>query len=39
MVLHKVYKKIFKGLYSIIMSRLAKIRMNPHKKTIQTTSK
>jgi hypothetical protein len=35
MVLHKVYKKVFKQLYSTIVSRLAKIRVNPHKESIK----
>jgi hypothetical protein len=34
-VLHKVYKQVFKQLYSIIMPKLAKIRVNHHKETIQ----
>jgi hypothetical protein len=34
-VFHKVYKKVFKQLYLIIMPKLAKIRVNPHKETIQ----
>jgi hypothetical protein len=35
-VLPKVYKQVFKQLYSIIISRLVKIRVNlPHKETIQ----
>jgi hypothetical protein len=33
-VLHKVNKQIFKQLYSTIVSRLAKTRVNPHKETI-----
>jgi hypothetical protein len=38
-VLHKVYKQVFKKLYWTIMQRLAKTIINPHKETIQTTSK
>jgi hypothetical protein len=38
-VLHKLYKQVFKKLYSTIVPRLAKTRVNPHKETIQTTSK
>jgi hypothetical protein len=34
-VLHKVYKQVFKQLYSTIVPRLAKIRVNPHKETIK----
>jgi hypothetical protein len=34
-VLHKVYKQVFKQLYSTIVPRLAKMRVNPHKNTIQ----
>jgi hypothetical protein len=37
-VLHKVYKHVFKQLYSTIMSRLAKISVNPNKETIQQVS-
>jgi hypothetical protein len=33
-VLHKVYKHIFKKLYSTIMPRLAKTSVNPHNETI-----
>jgi hypothetical protein len=32
-VLHKVYKHVCKQLYSTIMPRLAKTRVNPHKET------
>jgi hypothetical protein len=32
-VLHKVYKHVFKQLYTIIMSRHANTRVNPHKET------
>jgi hypothetical protein len=35
MVLHKLYKQVFKQLYKIIVPRLAKIRVNPHKETIK----
>jgi hypothetical protein len=34
-VLHKVYKHAFKQLYSIIVLRLAKTRVNPNKETIK----
>jgi hypothetical protein len=34
-VLHKVYKLVFKQLYSTIMPRLAKTRVNPLKETIK----
>jgi hypothetical protein len=34
-VLHKVYKQVFKQLYSIIVPRLAKIRVNPYKEIIK----
>jgi hypothetical protein len=34
-VLHKVYKQVFKQLYSTIVLRLAKTRVNPHKETIK----
>jgi hypothetical protein len=34
-VLHKVYKKVFKQLYSTIVPRLAKTRVNPHRETIK----
>jgi hypothetical protein len=34
-VLHKVYKLIFKKLYSTIMPRLANTRVNPDKETIK----
>jgi hypothetical protein len=33
-VLHKICKQVFKQLYTIIMLRLAKTRVNPHKETI-----
>jgi hypothetical protein len=33
-VLHKVYKQVFKKLYSTIVPRLAKTRVNPPKVTI-----
>jgi hypothetical protein len=32
-VLHKVYKHVFKKLYSTIMARLAKTRVNLHNET------
>jgi hypothetical protein len=32
--LHKVYKQVFKLLYSTIVPRFAKTRVNPHKGTI-----
>jgi hypothetical protein len=32
-VLHKVYKQVFKQLYSAIVPRLAKTSVNPHKET------
>jgi hypothetical protein len=32
-VLHKVYKQVFKQLCTIIMPRLTKTRVNPHKET------
>jgi hypothetical protein len=32
-VLHKVYKQVFKQLYSTIVPRLVKTRVNPHKET------
>jgi hypothetical protein len=31
-VLHKAYKQLFELLYSIIMPRLVKIRVNSHKR-------
>jgi hypothetical protein len=31
MVLHKVYKQVFKQLYSTIMPRLTETRVSPHK--------
>jgi hypothetical protein len=31
-MLNKVYKQVFKQLYSTIMQRLAKICINPHKR-------
>jgi hypothetical protein len=34
-VLHKVYKQVFKQLYSTIVPRLPKTRVNPHKETIK----
>jgi hypothetical protein len=34
-VLHKVYKQAFKQLYSTIVPRLAKTRVNPHEETIE----
>jgi hypothetical protein len=34
-VLHKVYKQVFKQLYSTIVPRLAKTRVNPHNETIK----
>jgi hypothetical protein len=34
-VLHKVYKQVFKQLYSTIVPRLARTRDNPHKETIK----
>jgi hypothetical protein len=33
-VLQKVYKQVFKQLYSTIMQRLAETRVTPHKETI-----
>jgi hypothetical protein len=30
-VLHKIYKQVFKQLYSTITPRIAKTRINPHK--------
>jgi hypothetical protein len=32
-VLHKVYKRVFKQLYSTIMPRLTETRVNPHEET------
>jgi hypothetical protein len=34
-VFHKVYKQIFNQLYLVIVPRLAKKRVNPHKETIK----
>jgi hypothetical protein len=34
-VLHKVYKQVFKLLYSTIVPILAKTRVNPYKETIK----
>jgi hypothetical protein len=34
-VLHKVYKQVFKQLYSTIMPRLANTRVNPNKEAIK----
>jgi hypothetical protein len=34
-VLHMVYKQVFKQLYSTIVPRLAKTRINSHKETIK----
>jgi hypothetical protein len=34
-VLYKVYKQVFKQLYSTNMPRLAETRVNPHKETIK----
>jgi hypothetical protein len=34
MVLHKVYKYVFKQLYRTIMSRLAEIRVSHHNEII-----
>jgi hypothetical protein len=34
-VLHKVYKQVIKQLYSTVMPKLAKIRVNPHKEIIK----
>jgi hypothetical protein len=34
-VLHKVYKQVFKQIYSTIVPRLAKIRVNPHVEIIK----
>jgi hypothetical protein len=33
-VLHTVYKQVFKQLYSTIMPKLVKTRVNPHDETI-----
>jgi hypothetical protein len=34
-VFHKVYKQVFKELYSNNVLKLAKTRVNPHKETIK----
>jgi hypothetical protein len=34
-VLHNVYNQVFKQVYSTIVPKLAKIRVNPHKGIIK----